>query len=47
MKQRVTATINQESIQKLDSMIDGMIIRNRSHALEICVKDYVKKKVKI
>lgn len=44
MKKRVTATIEEKEIKKLDSMIDGLLIRNRSHALEICVKEYVRKR---
>jgi NDP-sugar pyrophosphorylase family protein len=37
MKERVTLTIEQDILLKIDDIIDGSIIKNRSHAIELLV----------
>jgi len=35
MKERVTLTIEKEILEKIDSKVDGSLIKNRSHAVEL------------
>ncbi|MBN2042252.1 MAG: NTP transferase domain-containing protein [Candidatus Aenigmarchaeota archaeon] len=41
MKERITLTIDKEILGKLDKMIDGLNIRNRSHAIEMVLSKYM------
>lgn len=35
MKERITITIDEDILRELDAQIDGVIIKNRSHAIEL------------
>ena len=35
MKERITLTIEKEILEKIDGKVDGSIIKNRSHAVEL------------
>ncbi len=38
MKERVTLTIDEKLIRRIDASIDGMHIKNRSHAVELLIR---------
>ncbi len=44
MKERVTITIENNLLQEIDSQIDGTIIKNRSHAIELALSKCFQKK---
>jgi len=39
MKKRITLTIDQEILRKVDSSVDNNIIKNRSHAVELLLRN--------
>jgi mannose-1-phosphate guanylyltransferase len=41
MKERVTLTIDREILGKVDKIIDGLNVRNRSHAIELVLSKYL------
>ncbi len=41
MKERITLTIDKEILARLDKIIDGLNIRNRSHATEMIISKYL------
>ena len=41
LKERVSLTINSELLKRIDRMVDGVTIRNRSHAVEIILSKYL------
>ncbi|MFZ2226091.1 MAG: sugar phosphate nucleotidyltransferase [Candidatus Moraniibacteriota bacterium] len=43
LRERITITIKHDVVDKLDALIDGQKIRNRSNAIETIVLDYFKK----
>lgn len=45
MKSRITLTIDENILQKIDETIDGSIIKNRSHAFELMVRNKLQKNV--
>jgi len=46
-RQRITITLKREILKALDSTVDGHVVRNRSHAMEIALsKTLLKKPVK-
>lgn len=44
MKERITITIDEELLQEIDGQIDGTIIKNRSHAIELSLAKAIKQK---
>lgn len=42
LKQRITVTVDEELIKLIDSEVDGQLIKNRSHAVELCIRQQVK-----
>ncbi len=38
MRERLTITINKSLLKKIDNLIDGVYLRNRSHAIESLIK---------
>lgn len=42
MKERVTLTIEQSVLRQVDARVDGNKIRNRSHAVEMLIRDALK-----
>ncbi len=38
MKNKISITLNERIIKKIDSVIDGLIVRNRSQAIEVILK---------
>jgi len=45
MKQRVTLTIDKEILKKIDSITDGILLTNRSHAVESILRSSLKGKI--
>jgi hypothetical protein len=43
VKQRITVTIDTPTVRSVDALIDGTMIRNRSHAVEIALKAYAQR----
>ncbi|NIP40022.1 MAG: NTP transferase domain-containing protein [Candidatus Aenigmarchaeota archaeon] len=41
MKERVTLTIDREILEKIDKIVDGLSVRNRSHAIELVLSKYL------
>jgi len=41
MKERVTLTIDKEILKKIDKIVDGLNVRNRSHAIELVLSKYL------
>jgi len=41
MKERITLTIDRKILDRLDTMVDGLDIRNRSHAIELVLSKYL------
>lgn len=41
MKERVTLTIDKEILEKMDKIVDGLSVRNRSHAIELVLSKYL------
>ncbi|MEM5871969.1 MAG: sugar phosphate nucleotidyltransferase [Candidatus Aenigmatarchaeota archaeon] len=41
MKERVTLTLDKSLLNKIDKMVDGLTIRNRSHAIELIISKYL------
>jgi len=41
MKERVTLTIDREILDKIDKIVDGLNIRNRSHAIELVLSRHL------
>lgn len=41
MKKRVTLTIEKKILDKIDKLVDGLNVRNRSHAIEIVLSRYL------
>lgn len=46
-KSRLTITLSQDLLKKVDALIDGHTIRNRSHAIESLVKQSLSSKVSV
>ena len=44
MKERITITIDDELLQEIDGQIDGTVIKNRSHAIELSLAKAIKQK---
>lgn len=44
MKERVTITINQQMLAAVDAQIDGTVVKNRSHAIELNLSKVLLKK---
>ncbi|MGM5481282.1 MAG: sugar phosphate nucleotidyltransferase [Nanobdellota archaeon] len=44
MKERITITIDQELLDALDADIDGVMVKNRSHAIELNLSKTLKRK---
>jgi len=44
MKERITITIDQQLLSEIDAQIDGTIIKNRSHAIELNISKCIQKK---
>lgn len=44
MKERITITIDQQLLSEVDAQIDGSIIKNRSHAIELSLSKCLQKK---
>ena len=40
LKERISLTINSDLLRKIDQMVDGVTIRNRSHAIEFILSKY-------
>ena len=38
MKERLTITVDKELLDKVDKIVDGVNIRNRSHAIEYLIR---------
>ncbi|MFH2118164.1 MAG: sugar phosphate nucleotidyltransferase [Candidatus Paceibacterota bacterium] len=45
-KTRLTITLSQELVEKIDSLIDGQAVKNRSHAIETVVQESLAPSVK-
>jgi len=45
VKERITITLEQDILEKLDSVIDGSMVKNRSHAIELYLKRCFESKV--
>ncbi|MFP4195585.1 MAG: sugar phosphate nucleotidyltransferase [Candidatus Woesearchaeota archaeon] len=43
MKERITITIDQELLDALDNQIDGVMVKNRSHAIELNLSKTLKR----
>ena len=41
MKERITLTIDEKILERVDKLIDGLSIRNRSHAIELILSKYM------
>ncbi len=41
MKERITLTIDRKILNRLDTMVDGLDVRNRSHAIELVLSKYL------
>jgi len=41
MKERVTLTIDREILEKIDKVVDGLNVRNRSHAIELVLSKHL------
>jgi NDP-sugar pyrophosphorylase family protein len=41
MKERVTLTIDRKILERIDKLVDGLNIRNRSHAVEFVLSKYL------
>ncbi|NIO21361.1 MAG: NTP transferase domain-containing protein [Candidatus Aenigmarchaeota archaeon] len=41
MKERITLTIDKEILDKIDKVVDGLSVRNRSHAIELVLSKYL------
>ncbi len=41
MKERITLTLDSKILEKVDRMVDGLTIRNRSHAVEFILSKYL------
>ena len=41
MKERITLTIDREILKKIDRIVDGLSVRNRSHAVELVLSKYL------
>ncbi len=41
MKERITLTIDKKIIEKIDRLVDGINIRNRSHAIELILSKHM------
>jgi NDP-sugar pyrophosphorylase family protein len=46
MKQRITLTLDRNLLKKIDQRIDGLNIRNRSHAIELILKKHLEPRIK-
>lgn len=44
MKERITATIDENLLADIDEMIDGVRVKNRSHAIELLLQKSLRKK---
>lgn len=44
-RSRITITVQQETLNKIDHYIDGEKIRNRSHAIELILNEYLQPKI--
>ncbi len=42
MKDRVTLTIDRELLKVIDNKVDGSSVKNRSHAIELCIRKALK-----
>jgi len=45
MKERVTLTIDQDLLKKVDATVDGETVKNRSHAVELLLRKVLRGKV--
>jgi len=45
MKERVSITLDKETIKALNSLVEGRRYRNRSHAVEVAIELLVKKEM--
>jgi len=43
-KERITITIDQDLLNELDNQVDGLTIKNRSHAIELNLEKIIKRK---
>jgi NDP-sugar pyrophosphorylase family protein len=41
MKERITLTIDEKILEKVDRLVDGLSVRNRSHAIELILSKYM------
>jgi NDP-sugar pyrophosphorylase family protein len=41
MKERVTLTLDRKILEKIDQTVDGLDVRNRSHAIELILSKYM------
>jgi NDP-sugar pyrophosphorylase family protein len=41
MKERITLTLEKSLLQQIDHMVDGVNVRNRSHAIELIISKYI------
>jgi mannose-1-phosphate guanylyltransferase len=41
MKERITLTIDKKILEKIDRLVDGLSVRNRSHAMELVLSKYM------
>jgi len=44
MKERISITLDKETVKLLNSLVDGKKLRNRSHAAEVAI-DLLKKEM--
>src|SRR3989338_2481778 len=44
--ERISLTIDKDILEKIDKMVDGSIIKNRSHAIEVLVMRSLGSKIK-
>lgn len=41
MKERITLTIDEKILERVDRLVDGLSVRNRSHAIEMILSKYM------
>lgn len=41
MKERITLTIDEKILERVDRLVDGLSVRNRSHAIELILSKYM------
>ena len=44
MRNKISVTIDEETLKKVEEMIESKIFRNRSHFFEVAAEKYVKNK---